>query len=274
MQSIVYDPGNHNHVYVANDGGVWQSTDNGVTWAFASSGLVATHLYVMSVSQTPTLRYAASVQDDDGNHYKGAPDWSSLAAGEGGYVEYDPNDHLVMYHDTWFRQLRKTTNGGNTWTTLGIETDTNYAEPLAIGWNNSNFLLALKQGGIVARSTNGGNSWTDVLSPGVTLTAVKFSFLTDAIAYVGSTNGRIWITTDNGINWHELDTTVLPNARIQTIAVDWHHPRRLYTAFAGTGIRADRHQGHHRPLCPDPRNHVRSRRAPGRGHAIGGGSRR
>jgi photosystem II stability/assembly factor-like uncharacterized protein len=142
-----------------------------------------------------------------------------------------------MYHDTWFRQLRKTTDGGSTWTDLNIDTDTNYAEPLAIGWNNSNFLLALKQGGVVSRSTNGGNSWTDVLSPGVGLTAVRFSYLTDAIAYVGSTNGRIWITTDNGINWHELDTTTLPNARIQSIAVDWHHPRRLYAAFAGSGIR-------------------------------------
>ncbi len=237
MQSVVFDPGNHNHVYVSNDGGVWQSTDNGVTWTFASSGLVATHLYVMSVSQTPTLRYAASVQDDDGYHYNGAPDWSSLRAGEGGYVEYDPKDHQVMYHDTWFSQLRKTTDGGTTWTNLGIDTDTNYAEPLAIGWNNSNFLLALKQSGIVSRSTNGGNSWTDVLTPGVILTAVKFSFLTDAIAYVGSNNGRIWITTNNGINWNELDTTALPNARVQSIAVDWNHPRRLYAAFAGTGIR-------------------------------------
>lgn len=237
MQKLVFDPADHNRVYVANDGGIWKSTDNGVTWAFASSGLVATHLYVMSVSQTATLRYAASVQDDHGYHYNGAADWVSLSAGEGGYVEYDPTDHLVMYHDAWFSGLRKTTDGGVTWSDLGINTDTHYAEPLAIGRRNPNILLALKVDNTVARSTNGGTTWTSVLSPGATLTAVKFAPSTDAIAYVGSSSGRIWATMDSGLNWAELDTTGLPNARIQSIAADWTQPRRIYVAFAGSGIR-------------------------------------
>ena len=237
MQDIVFDPADHNHMYVANDGGIWASTDNGVTWTFASRGLVATHLYNMGVSQTPTLRYAGSIQDDHGYRFNGVADWLPLNAGEGGYVEYDPTDEQIIYHDAWFSNLRKSTDGGTTWTDLGIDTDTDYAEPLTISRGNHNLLLVIKTSGIVSRSTNGGTTWTDVLTPGASLSAITFAPSDDHHAYVGSTGGRVWHSADRGVTWTELDTTALPNAKIQTIAVDWTDPDRLYVAFAGSGIR-------------------------------------
>lgn len=237
MQSVVFDPTDHDHMYVANDGGVWESTNNGNNWNFVSRGLVATHFYVMGLSQSVPLRYGGSIQDDNGYAYDGVADWISLGAGEGGYVEYDPSNSQVIYHDAWFSQLRKTTNGGSTWSNLGIDTDTNYAEPLAIARTNTNLLLALQTSGEVARSTNGGNTWTNVLDPGVTFSAIKFAPSDDNFAYTGTTSGRIWLSTDSGSNWSELDTTALPNAKIQSIAVDHNNPRRLFVAFSGTGIR-------------------------------------
>jgi photosystem II stability/assembly factor-like uncharacterized protein len=237
MQSVVFDPNDHNHVYVANDGGIWQSTDNGVTWTFASRGLVATHFYVMGVSQSPVTRYGGSVQDDHGYVYDGAVDWVALGLGEGGYIEYDPADEDVIYHDAWFSTLSKSTDGGSTWTNLGIQTDTNYTEPLAIARGNPNLLLALKAGGVVSRSTDGGATWADSPAVGTTLTAVQFAPTDDNTAYAGSATGRIWHSTDGGATWTELDTTALPDAQIQTLAVDWTNPSRLYVAFAGSGIR-------------------------------------
>jgi hypothetical protein len=237
MQAVVFDPADHNHVYVANDGGIWSSTDNGVTWTFASRGLVGTHFYTMGLTQTLPVRYAGAVQDDHGYRYAGAADWQPLNAGEGGYVEYDPTDANILYHDAWFSNLRKSTDGGATWTDLGIDTDTNYAEPLTISRANQNLLLVIKTTGVVSRSTNGGTTWTDVLTPGASLSAITFAPSDDHHAYVGSTFGRVWHSANRGLNWIELDTTTLPNAKIQSIAVDWTDPRRLYVALAGTGIR-------------------------------------
>jgi photosystem II stability/assembly factor-like uncharacterized protein len=142
----------------------------------------------------------------------------------------------VIYHDAWFSQLRKTTDGGSTWSNLGIDTDTDYAEPLAIARGNTNLLLALKTTGEVARSTNGGSTWTDVLTPGVAFSAVQFAPTDDNQAYTGTTAGRIWHSSNSGSSWTELDTTALPNAKIQTIAVDHSDPRRIFVAFAGSGI--------------------------------------
>lgn len=237
MQDVVFDPADHNHVYVANDGGIWASADNGITWSFASRGLVATHLYNMGVSQTPTLRYGGAIQDDNGYRYDGAADWQPLNAGEGGYVEYDPTDEKIIYHDAWFSNLRKSTDGGATWTDLGINTDTDYAEPLAISRGNHNLLLVIKSGGTISRSTNGGTTWTDVLTPGLAFSAIAFAPSDDHHAYVATSSGRVWHSADRGVNWTELDTTALPNAKIHTVAVDWSEPRRLYVAFAGAGIR-------------------------------------
>lgn len=237
QQGVVFDPNNHNRLYVCTDGGIWASADNGVNWNFASRGLVATHFYVMAVSQTATLRYGGSIQDDDGYAYKGAADWEPLRSGEGGYVEYDPSNEMVIYHDTWSSQLRKSTDGGASWSTLGIDTDTNYGEPLAIARGDSNLLLALKTTGQIARSTDGGTTWNDVLNPGVQFSAICFAPSNDNHAYAGSMNGRVWHSSDGGANWAELDTTALPNARIQSMVVDWTDPLRVSAAFAGTGIR-------------------------------------
>jgi photosystem II stability/assembly factor-like uncharacterized protein len=238
IQSLVFDPNDNNHVYVATDGGVWESSDNGLNWNFASRGLVATHLYVTSVSQTPPLRYAASVQDEHGYAYVGTPDWISLGFVEGGYVEYDPSDENVLYHDTWSSTLQKSTDGGATWTNLGIDTDSNYAEPLAIARGNASLLLAIDNGGPIRRSTDGGTNWQIVLNPvGTTFSAIRFAPPDDTKAYAGSTTGRVWYSIDGGSTWVELGTAALPNAKIHSLVVDAADPLRVYAAFAGTGIR-------------------------------------
>jgi Sortilin, neurotensin receptor 3, len=108
---------------------------------------------------------------------------------------------------------------------------------LTIAWGNPLALLTLKTSGPIARSTDQGATWTDVLNPGVQLSAVQFAPSDDNLAYVGADNGRMWISANSGVTWNELDTSALPNARVQSIAVHWSTPRRLYVAFAGTGIR-------------------------------------
>jgi photosystem II stability/assembly factor-like uncharacterized protein len=238
-QSIAFDPDDHDHCYVATDGGIWKSEDNGVSWAFTSRGLVATHFYNMAVSDVPTLRYGGAIQDDSGFQFVGAPDWSSLDLGEGGYLEYDPNNQQVMYHDTWSSDLNKTTAGGPpSWASLGIQTDLWYGEPLAIGRTNTNLLLAIVNGTSVSRSTNGGSSWTSVLAPGgVSFTSVRFAPSNDQEAYAGTSDARIWHSQNSGTSWTELDTTALPVAQIQSLVVAPTDPHRVYVAFAGTGIR-------------------------------------
>lgn len=56
----------------------------------------------------------------------------------------------------------------------------------------------------------------------------------DAYAYAGSHDGRFWYSETGGRTWTEL--TRRP-AMIQSIAVDWTQPRRVYVALAGRGSR-------------------------------------
>ncbi|HYU19552.1 MAG TPA: hypothetical protein VEQ11_12745, partial [Chloroflexota bacterium] len=243
QQAIAFDPNGHRHVYLANDGGIFASRDNGRlgSWRFASRGMVATHVYVMSVSQTATLCYGGSIQDDFAYAYVGPREWSPLAAGpgqgggEGGYVEYDPSNHEVIYHDPFASNLLKSADAGATWADLGIDTPADYAEPLAISWHDPDLLLAISVApdeGLV-RSTDGGSTWNKVLDQHF-LTTVQLAPSDDHHAYAADALGSVWHSSDRGATWAPLNTNALPDEKVQCLAVDWGDPQRIYVALGQT----------------------------------------
>jgi photosystem II stability/assembly factor-like uncharacterized protein len=244
QQALVFDPSNHDHVYLATDGGVYESTDNGVSWKAKSTGLVTTQCWTVGISQSPNLAYGITTQDNACYEHAAGDSFSEILGPEGGWIEYDPQDHQVIYADTWFAALQKSTNGGASWTGLGINTRDGNTEALAIARTNADLLLAVKSDGTVARSTTGGtgaNPWTTVLSPGVTISAVQFAPSNDNHAFAGSSDGRIWHSADGGASWPQLVATpaggTLPAALIHDIEVDWSDPLRIYVAFAALGVR-------------------------------------
>lgn len=238
QQALVFDPNDHNHVYLANDGGINESTDNGLSWTLKSNGLHTTQCWTVGVSQEPQLAYGITTQDNACYEWDGGLSFSRILRPEGGWIEYDPQSADVIYADTWYASLKKSTDGGANWNDLGIETDNGNSEALSIAWTNSNWLLAVKTNGRVARSTDGGNNWPETLNvPGVVISAVQFAPSDDNHAYAASTTGRVWHSTDGGNTWNELPNAGLPAARVHDIEVDWADPLRVFLAFGALGVR-------------------------------------
>jgi photosystem II stability/assembly factor-like uncharacterized protein len=239
QQALVFDPNDHDHLYLATDGGVYESTNNGQTWAAKGSGLVTTQCWTVGISQAPTLAYGITTQDNACYEWASGNSFSQILGPEGGWIEYDPKDANKLYADPWFTGLQRSTDGGTTWTGLGIDTDNGNSEALGIAWNNTDWLLAAQTNGVLLRSTTGGtgaNPWTNVLSPAAGITAAAFAPSDDDHAYAGSNNGRVWHSTDGGATWTQL-AGGLPAARIHDIEVDWSDPLRIYVGFGGLGIR-------------------------------------
>jgi hypothetical protein len=63
--------------------------------------------------------------------------------------------------------IYKTTDGGNTWTSLSNSTSFHFVNSIVVSPNNSLRVYAGTESGVM-RSTDGGSNWTNVLNPSVT----------------------------------------------------------------------------------------------------------
>jgi photosystem II stability/assembly factor-like uncharacterized protein len=93
----------------------------------------------------------------------------------------------------------KTTNGGQTWSVLLINTKRNlngvFFATSAIGW-------VVGENGVIARTSSSGNSWT-LLNSGVSENLISVHAASQLIAWAVGTSGTI-LKTINGVDWNPL----------------------------------------------------------------------
>jgi photosystem II stability/assembly factor-like uncharacterized protein len=168
--ALVFARSDNNLCYMSCDGGVYRSVDDGASWTLRSGGLIATQLYSIGVSQTNPFLLGGATQDQGIIKTNGPADWTDTGAGnEGGFFIVDPSNSNNVYATPWSGNLRRSTDGGNTWQTIltGI-TQAQNGSPvtvhhLAVSPFDSNLLLCVG-GNEVFRSTDQGNTWTSVLT--------------------------------------------------------------------------------------------------------------
>lgn len=249
-----YDPNNPNIIYIGPaNGGVWKSTDNGLTWNPLTDNEVSMAMGAIVVDPTNSnIVYAGTGEAT----YSGA-----------------------SYYG---RGLLKSTNGGSTWInyTSGLPSST-YFSRLKIRPNNSNQLLAAIGNNGLYRSTNGGQNWTQILSgrvddivfspsgdtafavgsgigirrstnggqtfatfssdlPSGTRTHFDLSQTNPAIMYAAvysSSNVNIYKSTNYGVNW----TSITPTSNFQNLAGQaWYdlycfvNPKNPNKVYVGT----------------------------------------
>jgi photosystem II stability/assembly factor-like uncharacterized protein len=252
LHAIVFSPTSNNHLFVATDGGVYESADHGASWMTVSgvvepatdAGLVTAQCWTIGVSQEVRLAYGITTHDNLCYASTAGGPFDYVAyffRSEGGWIQYDPKSADVIYVNTWSSGLVKTTDGqkpwqSQTWKPLPMDSHDLNSVTLAIAWSNTDWLLAIVRGtAAVSRSTDGGSSWNTVLGPGPTITAVRFAPSDDQHAYAASADGRVWHSIDGGKTFTELPRGGLPVKRVHDIQVDWKNPLRIFLAFGDRG---------------------------------------
>lgn len=247
QQALAFDPTDHEHVFVATDGGVSVSSDNGRTWKESSYGLVTTQCWTVAASQdAKPQRLLITTQDNKCYRSStGSFSFTEILPWEGGIIEVDPANADVIYADTWGDRLKRSMDGGTTWTLIEPNAMLD-GEAVAISRQDPLLLLAVKTDYSFApprkrvhRSTDRGTTWVQTLGGAINqfFETVAFAPSDDSHAYVGETNGKVAHSADKGVTWWGLPTGALPAARIRRIAVDWKDPKRFYVAFGALGIR-------------------------------------
>lgn len=231
---VVFDPNREATCYCCCDGGVYKSTDFGVNWSLASRYLQATQLVSLGVSQAGDFVAGGATQDQGIIQTDGAMDWQDYNGGnEWGIFVVDPNDSRRIYVTPGPGQLRRSTDGGHTWSnpTQGLtdpwpsqDRDTQPATffDLAVRPGMSNFMIGaaqtfeeVKDGagkvtdsyGPIRRlyySRDWGVSWWNAHELPSKPTRVAYAPSDNTRAYAGTENGRFYRNNHGGqLGWSE-----------------------------------------------------------------------
>lgn len=232
----VFAPSNPNIVYECNDGGVYRSEDKGVTWTKVSHGLVITQFYDVGSWSVIGTVLGGGTQDQGTNMSAGGLTWTKIYGADGGYFVVHPTDPRTMYSESQYTNIRKSTDGGNTWVTKtsGLSGSNPWTGIITMDLNNPDTLFTGTQQ--VFRTTDGcATPWaasSQSLVGSVTSIAVAES--DSNRVYAGTTNGRVYRSDDGGATspWAEKSTG-LPSRPLKDLVVDHTDRDRVLAVFGG-----------------------------------------
>ncbi len=196
LNCIAINPLDSNNIYVGSpSGGIWKTNNGGSTWA-------------------PTGDYLATLGVSD--------------------IAIDPTDTNIIYIATgdgdviytYSTGVMKSTNGGATWATTGLNWQTNqglYMNRIVINPNNHNMILVGHYNGI-SKSVNGGATWTNSIT-GHRIFDIQFKPANPAIVYASSYK-TIYRSADSGSTFTTVYSTLGAN-RIE-LAVTSANANYLY----------------------------------------------
>ena len=206
VYEIQIAPSNSNILYMAFEGYVFESSNDGTTW---------TQTAFAPVTESPNDNYRM----------------------DGQKIAIDPENPDVVYVGTQQNGLFVTTNGGTTWqsvsgvpisqTASGID-GILFDPALGVAGGQSGTVFASSYGNGVYESTNAGASWSSIGGP----SDVEYAAVSSTGVYyaVGDSNSSLWAYANGA--WTEL----LSNAWIEAVAVDPFDPDHIVIANPGGGL--------------------------------------
>ncbi|MCW9098321.1 MAG: T9SS type A sorting domain-containing protein, partial [Ignavibacteriaceae bacterium] len=252
--ALAFNPADPSFILNGNDGGINISTDGGVNWSNPAH-IPATQFYEIGLDASNSLAYYGGAQDNGTSRTLdgGIDNWQHIYGGDGFYVLVDFTNPNIIYAESQYGNLGKSTNGGNNFSlaTTGISGSepTNWDTPVIMDPNNNNILYYGTD--YLYRTTNSADNWTKI-SPKLTdytsgsrlgtITTIAVAPTNSDVIYVGSDDSHVWVSSDNGTTWNEISDG-LPIRWVSRIAVDPTNENIVYVTFNGLKWR-------------DPQSHV------------------
>lgn len=158
VHEVTYNPLD-NALYIGCDGGVYKSTDDGVTFTSLYSGLNATQYYHFDVSNLDD-DYMIGGAQDNGGHYRPGPTstFRNTIKGDGYYPRFyngsSSQAYLSLNKNLYLSNATLTSWGS---AIAGLDAD--WYKTVAISPSSNN--IAFSSSSVVYKTTNGGANWTN-----------------------------------------------------------------------------------------------------------------
>ena len=262
--AITVSPSAHNVIWHGDDGGIFKSTDGGLTWTSENNAnFSATQFESIALHPTDPYFSIGGTQDNGTNMYTPLQAWNRVDYGDGGYTAIDQNatdvSNVTMYH-TYYNATnslvafaRVTSVSGASdglWTLLGCVGTTPgngitcgdavlFYAPIVLGPGNPNTVYFGTDR--LYRSTNSGtnNSLASQapLVSGFAISTIAISPQDDKYRIVGLQNGALFYTSTGSSSMSVLDPTggtgVIPDKYVARATFDPSDKTTAYIALGG-----------------------------------------
>jgi photosystem II stability/assembly factor-like uncharacterized protein len=239
-----YDAGGT--LYIANDGGVWKSPDQGATAIAVNSNLVTRQYYALENDPVSSHRAYGGTQDNGTSRRSDdATSWTLYSGGDGFEVRVNPYDPSIVYSTVQRGIVLRSLNGTADLPRL-IEAHPRYGTDTAPFFTRllldpSDPATLHTVSTRVWKSTTGGDAWiplpiatTDgsTWNKDVTISALAIAPSNPRVMLVAKSTA-LFRSTDGGTTW-ALARNGLPLKNILHIEIDRTNADRIYVSFAGT----------------------------------------
>ncbi|MEN8008078.1 MAG: hypothetical protein ABFS42_13745 [Candidatus Krumholzibacteriota bacterium] len=237
-------------LYFGNDGGVQRSSNiwnnsQSSGWSNLANGLGITQFY-HGAAATDGSVIMGGAQDNSFLRFNngGSDSWFQAMTGDGAYVAVKPGAPSTIYASTQNLNLRRSRDGGNTYTVIGDSIPDKplgnvlFIAPFKIDKSLSTALFA--GGKSIWRSTNEGDNWysfRDSIPGSPICSAIEQSESLSSRLYIGYNDGTVSRTLSSTPTWTDLDDNGvgLPNSFVTDIAVNPVNSSDVIVSFNKTG---------------------------------------
>jgi photosystem II stability/assembly factor-like uncharacterized protein len=231
---------------MATDGGIYRTQDDGITWVDADD-IPNNQFYRITYNPMLPGEYAGGLQDN-GTVIGNAANingWNRIFGGDGFTILYHPIDPSIIYVEYQNGEINVSTDGGLSFfsATTGIDPNDrrNWDMPYVFNPQNPDEMLT----GTYAAYINYSGSnvlWqiaSSDLTDGIiygprfhTISAVDWSPLNDNHLLMGTSDGNVWFSGDQGVSWSQINAG-LPDRYITSVHFSPNTLGKIFVTVSG-----------------------------------------
>jgi photosystem II stability/assembly factor-like uncharacterized protein len=231
-------------LYCCSDGGVYVSHDNATTWTDLNATIST--LQYKSADYDPTdvnILYGGTQDNNKTTSTNYGIEWIQRTTGDGGYTIVDPIFTSYVYGQYVNGSIQRSANYGisfSSFTPAGSSGGLFYNPYEMAPGDNETIIFGRADLWKTweARSATSSSGWRQIATTAImsgNVSAIGISKQDTGKLYIGTSNGRIHVTTDGGLNW--ATQTGFPY--VTDFWVDRNNDNVCYATFGGAT--ADKH---------------------------------